>query len=86
MSNLARCASKYDREFSSTVRRVVFAAGTGTRGLPYNVKLDDEAVKAVMASRVELVLVGCFAEEDWVCEQQLTAPVTFLAAIRSSKP
>lgn len=72
LTNLAEAIAREPAEFSTLVRRVVFVADTdpetGPSAPSYNAALDPSALRAVLGSGCELVLIGrsCYPQPEWV--------------------
>ena len=70
LTNVAAAATLHPEEFARDVQRVVFIGDTDAEHQSYNVALDPEALRAVLGSGVELVLIGsaCYASPQWVAD------------------
>ena len=70
LTNLAAAAELHPDGFRRYLRRIVFIGDTDPSRRSYNVALDPAAVRAVMRTGVEVVLIGqaCYAPTDWVAE------------------
>jgi len=66
LTNLAAASELAD--FRSLVRRIVFIGDTDSRRQSYNVALDPGAMRVLLHSGVEMVLIGsaCYVAPSWV--------------------
>lgn len=68
LTNLAQAVNRYPADFRQLVQRVVFIGDTDPSRQSYNAALDPAALKVVLGSGVEIVLVGssCYPRPAWV--------------------
>ena len=68
LTNLAEAVRRDQAEFRALVERVVFIGDTDPSRQSYNAALDPAALKVLLGSGVEIVLVGqaCYPPPEWV--------------------
>ena len=68
LTNLAEAVRRHPADFPRLVKRIVFIADTDPSRQSYNAALDPAALRTVLGSGTELVLVGsaCYPRPDWV--------------------
>ena len=68
LTNLAEAVRRDPAEFKTLVERVVFIGDTDPSRQSYNAALDPAALKVLLGSGVEIVLVGqaCYPQPEWV--------------------
>lgn len=70
LTNVAEAVRRHPEAMQRLVSRIVFIGDTDSSRHSYNVALDPAAMRAVLASSVDLVLIGssCYASPGWVAQ------------------
>lgn len=69
LTNLAAAVQRsWEGEFQKLVKRVIFIGDTDPSRRSYNVALDPDALRTLLRSGVEIILIGqaCYAPPSWV--------------------